>query len=89
MASSKRCAAKWLLLAGTVLLVILHLDYWNWTKVDPRLFGFLPIGLAYHAFFAVACSILMFSFVRFAWPSHLEQAEHEEAPGRRDENAGH
>ena len=34
-----------------------------------------PIGLAYHAGYSVACSVLMFLLVKFAWPKHLEQYE--------------
>ena len=54
---------------------ILHQDFWNWKAVDPKVFGFLPIGLAYHAGFSILCAIMMFVFVRFAWPEHLEVEE--------------
>lgn len=66
---------KWILLLLTIALIVLHQDFWNWDKVDPRLFGFLPIGLAYHAGFAAACAVLMGLFVKFAWPAHLENVE--------------
>jgi hypothetical protein len=36
-------------------------------------FGFLPIGLFYHACFALVCSLLMWLLVRYAWPDHLER----------------
>jgi hypothetical protein len=32
---------------------------WNWNKPDPMVFGFLPIGLAYHAAYSIACSVMM------------------------------
>ena len=61
------------LLVATVYL--LHQDFWNWNKVQPLLFGFLPIGLAYHAAYSLAAAALMWVFVRFAWPAHLEKVE--------------
>jgi hypothetical protein len=35
-------------------------------------FGFLPIGLAYHALYCVAVTVLMWTLTRVAWPAHLE-----------------
>ena len=35
-------------------------------------FGFLPIGLFYHACYTVAVSALMGLLVKYAWPAHLE-----------------
>ena len=62
-----------ILLATLVLgLYVLHQDWWNWTSARHLLFGFLPLGLGYHAIFSVASSICMALLVRLAWPSHLE-----------------
>jgi hypothetical protein len=36
-------------------------------------FGFLPIGLFYHAAYTAAISVLMVYMVRRHWPSHLEE----------------
>jgi hypothetical protein len=61
------------LLTLLVLLVyLLHQDSWNWNRAEPLIFGFLPIGLAYHAAFSVLAAILMAVLVRFAWPAHLD-----------------
>jgi len=60
------------LTAGGAALVVLHQDFWNWKAVGPLLFGFLPVGLAYHAAFSVACAGYMALLVKFAWPRHLE-----------------
>lgn len=68
---------KWLLLLLTVVLIVLHQDFWNWSKVDPRLFGFLPVGLWYHAAYCIAAAVLLALFDKFAWPKHLESAERE------------
>lgn len=50
----------------------LHQDFWNWTAARPLLFGFLPIGLAYHALYAIGASALMALLVKVAWPERLE-----------------
>ena len=59
--------------AGLVaVLYALHQDFWFWR--DARLvFGFLPIGLAYHAAFTVSISLLMALVVARAWPDHLDE----------------
>ena len=38
----------------------------------PLVFGFVPIGLAYHAAFSIAAAVLLGLLVTYAWPSHLE-----------------
>jgi hypothetical protein len=58
-----------------VAVYVLHQDYWNWRKAEPLIFGFLPIGLAYHAGYSILASVTMAIFVKFAWPSHLESIE--------------
>jgi hypothetical protein len=55
------------------LLFVLHQDFWFWRAARPLAFGVLPIGLFYHAAFTVACSVLMWLLVRYAWPTDLEQ----------------
>jgi hypothetical protein len=68
--------AKTLLL--TLLIVgfyFLHQDFWNWKRAEPLVFGFLPIGLAYHAAYSVLAAVLMAILVKFAWPKHLETSE--------------
>ncbi len=74
-----------LLVVGVYLL---HQDYWNWKETKPVIFGFLPIGLAYHAAYSLLASITMALLVKFAWPSHLEnvQPETEAAAQSREEH---
>ena len=75
---------KTILLTLLVLVVYaLHQDFWNWKQVEPLLFGFMPIGLAYHAAYSGVAALLMVVFVKFAWPAHLERVE----PYREDANA--
>jgi hypothetical protein len=69
---------KVILLTVLILVVyVVHQDSWNWTLTEPLVFGFLPVGLAYHAGYSVLAAVLMAVLVRFAWPKHLEQAESE------------
>jgi len=63
-----------LLLLVVVALYALHQDVWFWRAARPLVFGFLPIGLAYHAAYCIAVALLMWVFTRVAWPSHLESA---------------
>jgi len=75
---------KTILLTLLVLAVYaLHQDFWNWKQAEPLLFGFMPIGLAYHAAYSGVAALLMGIFVKFAWPAHLERVE----PYRADDNA--
>jgi uncharacterized membrane protein len=68
-----------LLVVAVVALYVLHQDIWFW-RSSYLVFGFIPIGLFYHALFSVAAALLMWLLVIFAWPSHLEH-EVEEAEG--------
>ena len=56
----------------TALVYLLHQDFWFWRSARPLVFGFLPIGLAYHAAYTIAISLLMLVLVKYCWPSHLE-----------------
>lgn len=54
------------------VLYLLHQDVWFWRSARPLAFGFLPVGLAWHAAYCVAVSLLMVWLTRVAWPAHLE-----------------
>ena len=58
-----------------IAVYMLHQDFWNWNRAEPLIFGFLPIGLAYHAAYSVLASIMMAILVKFAWPAHLEDIQ--------------
>jgi Protein of unknown function (DUF3311) len=64
-----------LLFLGISAAYLVHQDFWNWTRVEPLLFGFLPIGLWYHAAYSLLASALMWLVVKFAWPRSLEDIE--------------
>jgi hypothetical protein len=66
------------LMCGMILAVyLLHQDFWNWKKSDPLIFGFLPVGLAYHAGYSILAAVLMAVLVKIAWPSHLESPDND------------
>ena len=69
-----------LLVLATLALYALHQDFWFWRSARPLVFGFLPIGLFYHACFSVVAVLLLWLLVAQAWPGHLEQDP--EAQGR-------
>ncbi len=63
----------WILI---LLLIILHQDNWFWA--DPHLvFGFMPVGLFYHACLSVAAAIVWWLAIRYAWPGDLDSGEPE------------
>ena len=62
---------KKIAIGSVVLLALAHYDFWFWD--DHTLwFGFLPVGLGYHALISVLASVAWALVVRFAWPQHLE-----------------
>lgn len=65
----KLCVLKnHLALTLVLILAVLHQDFFF--ADDPTLvFGFLPIGLAYHALFCVAVSAVWLAVIRYEWPS--------------------
>ena len=52
-------------------LYLLHQDIWFWREARPLVFGFLPIGLFYHAAYTVLLAPAMWALMRLIWPSHL------------------
>ena len=56
-----------------VAVYVLHQDVWFWRNARPLVFGFLPIGLFYHAAFCLLCSAVMMLLVTFAWPLDLDK----------------
>ena len=62
-----------LLVLAIAVLYALHQDLWFWRTAHPLVFGFLPIGLAYHGVYCVAAAVLMWVLTRVAWPHHLDE----------------
>ena len=79
MSPSESSAGKkfvWLLF---VLMFLAHQDFWWWDD-SSLVLGFLPIGLAYHALFSMACAGLGWLAIKKAWPSELEAFAEENEP---------
>ena len=70
---------KALFVVWVLVVFALHQDIWNWTD-KTLLFGYLPIGLAYHAGYSVLAAITMALLVRFLWPAHLEEEDNRTVP---------
>ena len=65
-----------------ILLAVLHQDFWWWDTYDPLVFGFVPVGLAYHAAVSVLATVLWALAVRHCWPHDLDDESGEpDAPG--------
>ena len=54
-----------------VVLMVLHHDWWLWSD-GTLLFGFLPVGLAYHAGISLAAGVLWAVAVFYAMPEVFE-----------------
>jgi hypothetical protein len=72
-----------LIAVAITALYLLHQDFWFWRAARPLVFGFLPVGLAYHALYCLAVTALMWGLTRIAWPAHLESAAPETTRGHR------
>ncbi len=66
---------KKLVYALIVLLLIVHQDFWWWDDYEPLVFGFIPIGLAYHAGVSLAAAVLWALAIRYCWPTGLDDDE--------------
>jgi hypothetical protein len=65
---------NWLLFLLVALVYAVHQDCWNWLRIRPLLFGFLPVGLAYHVGYTLLASATLALLVKYAWPAHLEDS---------------
>jgi hypothetical protein len=55
-----------------VLLAVLHQDFWYWDSIEPLVFGFIPIGLAYHIGVSIAAGLLWAMAVCYCWPKDVD-----------------
>jgi len=69
----------WLLI---VVLIILHQDNWFWLD-GTLVWGFIPIGLFYHACLSLAAGITWYLAIRYCWPRHLKKNSADDAVDRR------
>jgi hypothetical protein len=71
---------RFVVVLAVLTLYALHQDLWFWRTARPLLFGFIPVGLAYHGLFCLATAALMAVLVRHAWPERLEAEAEGQAP---------
>lgn len=50
-----------------LVLLVLHQDNWNWYS-RTLVFGFMPIGLFWHACISVGATLTWFLATKIAWP---------------------
>ena len=62
---------KKLVFSAIFLLAVLHQDFWFWDDAT-LVFGFLPVGLAYHALYSVVAGLIWFVALHYAWPVEVE-----------------
>jgi hypothetical protein len=55
-----------------LVLAVLHHDFWFWDS-KTLVFGFAPVGLAYHVLFSLAVAAVWGLAVKYAWPDHIEE----------------
>ena len=79
---------KWFVYSLIVLLAIVHQDFWWWDRIDPLVFGFIPIGLAYQAGVSIAAAILWAMAVKYCWPTNLEDEVATHGRGSRKVSGG-
>lgn len=72
--------------AWVVLLAVLHQDFWWWDD-KTMVFGFLPIGLAYHGLFSIVAGVTWLIAIKVAWPVEIEEWA-SELEGRDDQAGG-
>ena len=68
-----------LVYALLVLLALLHQDWWWWNDAETMVFGFVPIGLAYHAGVSIAAAVLWAAAVRYCWPTTVDELDASDA----------
>lgn len=69
---------KYVIWSIIVLLLILHQDNWFWND-GTLVFGFMPIGLFYHACISLAAGVTWYLATVFCWPTGLEEAVSKES----------
>ena len=53
-----------------LLLFILHQDFWLWND-RSLVFGWLPVGLAYHAAYSLVTALVWVFVIKVLWPTRV------------------
>lgn len=79
-------SGKKIIIILAIVLGVLHQDFWNWDNAT-LVFGFMPIGLFYHACYSLVAALLWAVAIKIAWPTELvawaEQDDDTPAPRRK------
>lgn len=68
----KKSPLAFLVWGLVLLLLIIHQDNWFWDD-NTLVFGFMPIGLLYHACISIGAATTWYLATLFAWPEELEE----------------
>lgn len=58
--------------SAVFVLALLHWDSWFWGE-RGIVFGFLPVGLAYHVAYSIVAAALWALALCWAWPADVER----------------
>ena len=64
-----------LVLVACLLFLALQQDVWFWEDDATWFFGFLPVGIAFHAVYTLGLALFWYGVVTVAWPSGLDDEE--------------
>ena len=87
MSTTESSSGKTLVWGLFLLMFVLHQDKWWWDD-GALVFGFLPVGLAFHAAFSLVCAALGWLAIKMAWPHDLEAfAEADSKASEKEEDS--
>ena len=75
----KKSPLAFLVWGLVLLLLIIHQDNWFWDD-NTLVFGFMPIGLLYHACISIGAATTWYLATLFAWPEELAEAAQGDEP---------
>ena len=76
--SSGRDSRKKVFVWGLIFILgVVHYDFWYWSDTSV-VFGFMPVGLFYHALISLLVGVCWALVVRYAWPDWIEEWAEEE-----------
>jgi hypothetical protein len=58
----------WIGWITVIVFYLLRHDFWNWDKIEPLLFGWMPVGLWYHLLYVVLSAGVIYIFTKCCWP---------------------
>lgn len=68
---------RWFVWIFLGALIVLHHDVWWWNSTRPLAFGFIPVGLTYHATISLAAGLLWWLAVTYCWPRDVDDLDEE------------